>query len=220
MTIEKGDLPESYWSHREKIEDQVRILTHHRFHYIAGESGDTYLEGFLNIPPLQEDLRKGKRVVVVDPRIPLSDKIKQIGVIVEEGINIDQIEDDPDTPEKPYAILTHPENTHTGLTVEEAVKNLAQGETGCSLRELIAYYMLTDRTTGILRPNKTTLVSIDPHYTPAGSSDFLALEIVTPSRISGVIREKRAHLTTVGGNIIPSSNFSILTRLNIRSGAK
>jgi len=134
----------------EAILGQIQFLIELGFPKLLNLSDEEYLNSFRykgnRIPPNCES--RFELPVIVDPRIPITELISKAGLAnyskLEELINVSS------SYEKPYLFFTHDSKKYSTHTAASAISMFAVDEAGCTLEELIYFYLFyPDKFEGI-----------------------------------------------------------------------
>lgn len=120
---------------------QIQFLIELGFPKLLNLSGEEYLNSFRykgkKIPSDYES--KFELPVVVDPRIPITELISKAGL--ENYLKLEELTNVSHGSVKPYLFFTHHSKKYSSHTAAMAINEFAEDEEGCTLEELIYFYL-------------------------------------------------------------------------------
>lgn len=126
---------------QEIIQNQINRLVGLDFPKLFTLSTQEYLNSFSIIgdPAFPEYKNRFDFPVVVDPRIPFEELVSRTGI--DNYLNINDLTHISGDLSRPYIYYTHDSKRYSSHTAATAIKNFEQEEEGCTLQELIYFYL-------------------------------------------------------------------------------
>lgn len=125
----------------ETIHKQVKILIKLGFPKLLNLSDEEYLNSFKfdDLKTSLSDIDRFGFPVLVDPRICIEELL--LKAKVENYLKLEELKNVSSGSIRPYIFFTHDSKKYSTHTAETAITEFAEDQEGCTLEELIFYYL-------------------------------------------------------------------------------